>query len=71
MKNVLIFGGTGQIGLFLCRRLSKNFTLTVVTRNAHQKAYRLKTLANAGYLSIVQGSIFDEDKLRNLQLKKS
>jgi NADH dehydrogenase len=70
MKNVLIFGGSGQIGLFLCRRLSKDFTLTVVTRNAHQKAYRLKTLANAGYLSIVQASIFDEDKLRNL-IKKA
>jgi len=70
MKNVLIFGGSGQIGLFLCRRLSKDFTLTVVTRNAHQKAYRLKTLANAGYLSIIQGSIFDEDKLRNL-IKKA
>ena len=70
MKNVLIFGGSGQIGLFLCRRLSKDFTLTVVTRNAHQKAYRLKTLANAGYLSIVQSSIFDEDKLRNL-IKKA
>ncbi len=70
MKNVLIFGGSGQIGLFLCRRLSKDFTLTVVTRNAHQKAYRLKTLGNAGYLSIVQSSIFDEDKLRNL-IKKA
>lgn len=70
MKNVLIFGGSGQIGLFLCRRLSKDFTLTVVTRNAHQKAYRLKTLANAGYLTIVQESIFDEDKLRNL-IKKA
>ena len=70
MKNVLIFGGSGQIGLFLCRRLSKDFNLTVVTRNAHQKAYRLKTLANAGYLSIVQSSIFDEDKLRNL-IKKA
>lgn len=70
MKNVLIFGGSGQIGLFLCRRLSKDFTLTVVTRNTHQKAYRLKTLGNAGYLSIVQSSIFDEDKLRNL-IKKA
>ncbi len=70
MKNVLIFGGSGQIGLFLCRRLSRDFTLTVLTRNSHQKAYRLKTLANAGYLSIVQGSIFDEEKLRNL-IKKA
>jgi len=66
MKNILIFGGTGQLGVYLCRRLSKDFTLTVLTRNAHQKAYRLKTSANAGYLSIVEGSIFDENKIRDL-----
>ena len=60
MKNILIFGGTGQLGVSLCRRLSRDFTLTVLTRNTHQKAYRLKTSANAGYLSIVEGSIFDE-----------
>ena len=66
MKNILIFGGTGQLGVSLCRRLSKDYTLTILTRNAHQKAYRLKTSANAGYLSIVEGSIFDENKIRNL-----
>ena len=66
MKNILIFGGTGQLGVSLCRRLSRDFTLTVLTRNTHQKAYRLKTSANAGYLSIVEGSIFDENKIRNL-----
>ena len=66
MKNILIFGGTGQLGVYLCRRLSKDFTLTVLTRNVHQKAYRLKTSANAGYLSIVEGSIFDENKIRDL-----
>ncbi len=66
MKKVLIFGGSGQLGLYLIRRLSKNYSLTVLTRNAHQKAYRLRPLANAGYLSIIQGSIFDEKKLRHL-----
>ncbi len=69
MKNVLIFGGSGQIGLFLCRRLSKHFTITVLTRNSHQKGYRLKPLANAGYLNIVEGSIFDENKMRSLVKK--
>ena len=49
MKKVLIFGGSGQLGLYLIRRLSKNYSLTVLTRNAHQKAYRLRPLANAGY----------------------
>ena len=69
MKNILIFGGTGQLGVSLCRRLSRDFTLTVLTRNTHQKAYRLKTSANAGYLSIVEGSIFDENKIRDLVSK--
>jgi NADH dehydrogenase len=40
--------------------------VTAVTRNSHQKAYKLKTQANAGYLNIVQVSIFDEDKIRSL-----
>jgi NADH dehydrogenase len=66
MKKVLIFGGSGNLGLSLTRSLSKDYILTVLTRSTHQKAYRLKPLANAGYLSIVEGSIFDEDKLRSL-----
>ena len=66
MKNIVILGGTGLIGVSLIRRLSKSFTLTVLTRNTHQKAYLLRPYANAGYLSIVEGSIFDEDKLRDL-----
>ena len=67
MEKVLIFGASGQIGRHLVRKLTKNnYTLTVVTRNSHQKAYKLKTQANAGYLNIVQVSIFDEDKIRSL-----
>jgi len=67
MKKVLIFGASGQIGRYLIRKLTKNnYTVTAVTRNTHQKAYLLKTQANAGYLNIVQISIFDEDKLRGL-----
>ena len=67
MKKVLIFGASGQIGRYLIRKLTKNnYTVTAVTRNIHQKAYLLKTQANAGYLNIVQISIFDEDKLRGL-----
>ena len=67
MKNVLIFGASGQIGRHLVRKLTKNnYTVTAVTRNSHQKAYKLKTQANAGYLNIVQVSIFDEDKIRSL-----
>ena len=70
MEKVLIFGASGQIGRHLVRKLTKNnYTVTAVTRNSHQKAYKLKTQANAGYLNIVQASIFDEDKIRSLMSK--
>ncbi len=67
VKNILIFGGSGQIGRHLIRKLTKNnYEVTAVTRNFHQKAYFLKTQANAGYLNIVEASIFDEKKIKNL-----
>ena len=66
-KNCLIFGGSGQIGRNLIRKLTKNeFRVTVVTRNIHQKSYIIKTQANAGYIDIIEANIFDEKKLRNL-----
>ena len=66
-KNCLIFGGSGQIGLNLIRKLTKNnYRVTVVTRNIHQKSYKIKTQANAGYIDIVEANIFDENKIRNL-----
>ncbi len=66
-KNCLIFGGSGQIGRNLIRKLTKNnYRVTVVTRNIHQKSYIIKTQANAGYINIVEANIFDEDKIRNL-----
>ena len=66
-KNCLIFGGSGQIGRSLIRKLTKNnFRVTVVTRNLHQKSYIIKTQANAGYIEIVEANIFEEIKLREL-----
>ena len=66
-KNCLIFGGSGQIGRNLIRKLTKNnYKVTVVTRNIHQKSYIIKTQANAGYINIVEANIFDEKKIRNL-----
>ena len=66
-KNCLIFGGSGQIGRNLIRKLtSNNYRVTVVTRNIHQKSYIIKTQANAGYIDIVESSIFDEQKIRKL-----
>ena len=66
-KNCLIFGGSGQIGRHLIRKLTKkNYKVTVVTRNIHQKSYIIKTQANAGYIDIVEANIFDEVKIRKL-----
>ncbi|MBD1134882.1 complex I NDUFA9 subunit family protein [Pelagibacterales bacterium SAG-MED47] len=66
-KNCLIFGGSGQIGRNLIRKLAKNnYRITVVTRNIHQKSYIIKTQANVGYIDIIESSIFDEKKIRNL-----
>ncbi|WP_415320974.1 complex I NDUFA9 subunit family protein [Candidatus Pelagibacter sp. Uisw_092] len=66
-KNCLIFGGSGQIGRHLIRKLTKNnYKVTVVTRNLHQKGYMIKTQANAGYIDIVESNIFDEKKIRKL-----
>tara|TARA_B100000586_G_C20100103_1_gene424464 strand:+ start:1051 stop:2010 length:960 start_codon:yes stop_codon:yes gene_type:complete len=66
-KKILVFGASGAIGRNLIRKLAKsNFIITAVTRNLHQKGYILKTQANAGYINIVEASIFDEQKLKNL-----
>ena len=66
-KNCLIFGGSGQIGRNLIRKLTKNnYKVTVVTRNLHQKSYIIKTQANAGYIDVVESSIFEENKIREL-----
>ncbi len=66
-KNVLIFGCSGQVGRSIVRRLTKdNYTVTAVTRNIHQKGIVLKTLGNAGFITIVEANIFDEQKIREL-----
>jgi uncharacterized protein YbjT (DUF2867 family) len=66
-KNCLIFGGSGQIGLNLIRKLTKNnYRVTVVTRNIHQKSYKIKTQANAGFIDIIEANIFDEKKIIKL-----
>ena len=70
VKNCLIFGGSGQIGRHLIRKLTKNnYKVTVVTRNLHQKGYIIKTQANAGYIDVVEANIFDEEKITKLFTK--
>ena len=67
MKKVLIFGGSGQIGRHLIRRLTnKNYLVTVVTRNLHKKGTVLKLGGNPGYIEIIETNIFDENKLNDL-----
>ena len=66
-KNCLIFGGSGQIGRHLIRKLTKNdYKVVVVTRNIHQKGHIIKTQGNAGYIDIVEANIFEEDKIKGL-----
>ena len=66
-KNCLIFGGSGQIGGNLIRKLTKNnIKVTVVTRNVHQKGLKIKTQGNAGYIEIKESNIYDENKLEKL-----
>ena len=66
-KNCLIFGGSGQIGRNLIRKLTKShYRVTVVTRNIHQKSYIIKTQANAGYIDVAEANIFDEKRIREL-----
>ena len=66
-KNCLIFGGTGQIGTNLIRKLAKNnFQITLVTRNKHQKGNFIKTQANAGYIEVVEINPFLEEEISPL-----
>tara|TARA_A100001011_G_scaffold298709_1_gene311692 strand:+ start:598 stop:1563 length:966 start_codon:yes stop_codon:yes gene_type:complete len=66
-NNCLIFGGSGQIGSYLIRKLTKNgFKVTVVTRNIHQKGLTIKSSGNQGWIDIVEANLFDEKKIRKL-----
>ena len=66
-KNCLIFGGSGQIGSFLIRKLTRNnLKVTVVTRNAHQRGLKIKTQGNAGYIDVKEANIYEEKKIETL-----
>ena len=67
VKNCLIFGGSGQIGSFLIRKLTKNnLRVTVVTRNIHQKGLKIKTQGNAGFIEVKESNIYDKEKIEKL-----
>ncbi len=64
---ILVFGASGQIGRHLLRKLARrNFKVTVVTRNLHQKGYILKSQANAGWINIIELDTFDYKKLNKI-----
>ena len=67
LKEILVFGASGQIGRHLIRKLTKNnYKVVAVTRNIHQKGYILKTQANPGYLEIVELAYFNIEKIKSL-----
>ena len=64
-KNCLIFGGTGQIGRNLIRKLARsNYKVTIITRNIHTKGNFIKTQANAGYIDIIEANPFNENEMK-------
>ena len=53
-KNILVFGGSGQIGRHLIRRLTKNnHMVTAVTRNIHQKCLTQQFQCNQDFLGFL------------------
>ena len=65
-RNCLIFGGSGQIGRHLIRKLTQNnYKVTVVTRNIHQKGLLIKSQGNQGWINLKEANIFDEKKIRS------
>ena len=67
LKEILVFGASGQIGRNLIRKLTNNnYKVIAVTRNIHQKGYILKTQANPGYLEIEELKYFNIKKIRSL-----
>ncbi len=72
LKEILLFGATGQIGRNLIRKLSKNnYKIIAVTRNIHKAGYILKTQANPGYLELVELNNFQIDKIEELMKRAS
>ena len=66
-REILVFGGSGQLGRHLLRKLTRlNFKVTVVTRNLHRKGYILKSQANAGWIDIIEINSFNYQKLDKL-----
>ena len=69
-KNILVFGASGQIGRNLLRKLTKkNYRVTAITRNIHQKGYVLKTQGNPGYIDVIEANVFDATSINNLVSK--
>ena len=69
-KNCLIFGGSGQIGRHLIRKLTKNnYKVTVVTRNLHQKSYAIKLKLMQAILILLKLIFLMRQRLENFLVK--
>ena len=72
LKEILVFGATGNIGRNLIRKLTKNnYKVVAVTRNIHRAGYILKTQANPGYLELVELKNFKINKIDELFKRSS
>ena len=69
-KNCLIFGGSGQIGSHLIRKLTKNnYKVTVVTRSAFKKGNKIKKKVMQAMLILLKLISLMKKKLESFSLK--
>ena len=61
-----IFGGTGFIGRYLIRRLTKKgYRVIIPTRSPFQNGF-LKTLGTAGQIEVTKLNIYDIDSVKKI-----
>ena len=66
-KIIVLWGGSGQIGRSLLRRLTKRgYRVIIVTRSPY-KNLNLKVLGNPGQIELIKNlDLFDEDRIKNI-----
>ena len=65
-KKITIFGGTGFVGRYIVKELAKTgANLQILSRDPDAGLF-LKTMGSVGQISLIRGSIFDEDLVEKL-----
>ena len=66
-KIIVLWGGSGQIGRSLLRRLTKRgYRVIIVTRSPY-KNLNLKVLGNPGQIELIKNlDLLDEDRIKNI-----